>query len=306
MLVVVATAFYGYQWWQEGAARSAHRSKLLADTQTELAKAEPSNDMLSELMAGLVKLPGASTSSELLAAQAEIHLRRGRAERADKLFGALAASPTALPEDQRLGARILLKKHETFGGDAVDAQTMLQQAMSMAEAAYADSQDVADLFRAWQASIRLWSDRQKEFTSELQSGHADTPQGRLAALNASFQPAQHATDVADLMLDFGNLDAADLPAELRAMHIIVTLQKGNVPKALKVAETDLNRSPGVPAIRFVAAFVLHGCAMGSAADSPDRASFKRRRDTQIAWLQQRAPEGAPERQKCEMMLSQLR
>jgi hypothetical protein len=71
-LVVGIAGFYGFQSWRAGANRDAARSKLLAATVSELAKDAPDRDVLSKLMARLVRLPNASTSSALLAPQAAV------------------------------------------------------------------------------------------------------------------------------------------------------------------------------------------------------------------------------------------
>lgn len=285
-VVVGIAAFYGYQSWKEGSDRAAARTKLLADCKAELAKEQPNRDELSKLMARISRWPDASTSAELLAPQAEIELVRGRPDRADSLFGAIASSPGAAAADVRLGSRILLAKHQGSSGDPVASRSMLQQVQSMAETAYADSRDVKDLFRAWLASIRLWDPRASEFASQLRASHADTPESRLAQLNESFQPMRDKQQVADLLVDF-----AKPPAELRAMQTIVTLQGGDVPSALKAAEQQVLETPGVQGVRFVAAVVLHACVLGNNPGTPDRADFVRRRNVHLDWLDQRVPEG---------------
>tara|TARA_R110002072_G_scaffold46591_2_gene128910 strand:- start:96822 stop:97805 length:984 start_codon:yes stop_codon:yes gene_type:complete len=284
VLVIGSAGFYGFQSWQAGAKRAAVREKLLSDTSIELAKETPDRDVLSKLMARIGRLPDSSTSAELLAKRAEIELVRGRPERADALFGSVASSPDASPADLRLGSRILLAKHEGFGGDIVEAKTMLQQVQSMAEVAYGDSRDVKDLFRAWQASIRLWDPRAADFATQLKANHAETPESRLAQLNESFVPMRDKQLVADLLVDF-----AKAPAELRAMQTLVTLQGGDVPGALRAAEQQINEAPGVQAVRLVAAVVLHACALGNTPESADRAVFVKRRDAQLDWLDKRLP-----------------
>ncbi|MGK0153106.1 MAG: hypothetical protein ACI9SE_000050 [Neolewinella sp.] len=283
-LVVGIAGFYGFQSWRAGANRDAARSKLLAATVSELAKDAPDRDVLSKLMARLVRLPNASTSSALLAPQAEIELVRGRPERADKLFGSIASGPGARPADLRLGSRILLAKHEGFGGDVVEANTMLQQVQMMAEVAYSDSRDVKDLFRAWLASIRLWDPRAKDLAGQLKANHGDTPESRLAQLNEVFAAKRDKQLVADLLVDF-----AKAPAELRAMQTIVMLFDRDVAGALKAAEQQANETPGVQGVRYVAAVVLHGCALGSEAAPVDRAAFLKRRNVHLDWLDKRVP-----------------
>lgn len=286
LAVIVAIAgYYIYGWWSDSSARAANRAKLLTDTVAELQKDVPSADVLSRLMAGMSRLPDGSTAIDLLAAQAEIELFRGRAERADNLFGAIASSPTASAEHRSLGARILIKKHEGFGGDKIEAKTMLEQVLTMAERAYAETRDVDDLFRAWQAATRAWDTRSGDLASQLQANHQETPQSRLAQLNKNFEPIRDRQAVAELIVDF---DA--VPAELRAMQTIVTVHNEDVPGSLKAAEEHLLASPGTPCVRIALAYVLHICATGSAAESVDRAAFVNRRNQQLDWLDERAPE----------------
>ena len=287
-LLVGIAGYYGYSWWADGAARAESRQKLLADTRAELDKEKPDRDTLSQLMARVGKLPDASTAKDLLAAQAEIELVRNRPVKADLLFGSIATGPSATATDRSLGSRILLAKHQGFGGDVVEARTMLQQAMTMAELAYADSHNVKDLFRAWQASIRLWDERSKDLAQQLAAGHAESPASQVAELNEDFDPLRDASKVADLIVDF-----AVLPDELRAMQTIVILRRGEVPAALAAAEQHLVEAPGVPGVRFVAAFVLHACA--HTEEPADRAAFVQRRNVQLDWLDQHVPPGVPKK-----------
>ena len=283
ILIVAIAGYYIFGWWSDSQARAAARDKLLSDTSAELQKDQPSSDELSRLMAGMARLPDASTAFDLLAAQARIELHRGRPERADKLFGGIAASPTASAQDRSLGSRILIAMHEGFGGDKVEAQTMLEQVLVMAERAYRETRDVEDLFRAWQAAMRLWDPQSKSLREQLKADHGESPQSALAQLNMKFEPVRDREAVTDLFVEF-----ATPPAELRAMQTIVTMSD-DLPLALSEAERHLIVSPGVPCVRLALAYVLHGCAMGHPAESADRAVFVERRDEQLDWLDQRAP-----------------
>lgn len=284
ILVVAIAGYYIFGWWSDNQALAAARGKLLSDTAAELQKDQPSSDVLSKLMAGMVRLPDASTASDLLAAQARIELHRRRPERADKLFGAIASSPTASAAHQSLGARILLAKHEGFGGDKVVAKTMLEQVLMMSERAYGETRDVHDLFRAWQAATRLWDSRSGDLSGQLQANHAETPQSQLAQLNKEFEPVRDRQAVAELLVDF-----TTPPAELRAMQTIVTVHNDDIPGALSDAEKHLIASPGIPCVRIALAYVLHICARGHSEESADRAVFVKRRNQQLDWLDARAP-----------------
>lgn len=285
VVLVGIGGYYLYGWWSEGAARAAARQKLLTNTWAELEKEVPSADALSRLMAGMQRQPDAAMAEDLLMAQAEIELFRGRAERADKLFGAIAASPTASAAQRSLGARILIRKHEGFGGDKVEAKTMLEQVLTMSESAYAETRDVKDLFRAWQAAARLWDARTGDLAGQLRAAHADSPESRLAQLQPVFEPLRDRQTVAELVVDFDKV-----PDELRAMQTIVTASNEDVAGALKAAELHQLASPGTPCVRIALAFVLHICATGNPEGSADRAAFVSRRNQLLDWLDERAPE----------------
>ncbi len=284
VLIVAIAGYYIFGWWSGGQARAAARSKLVSDTVAELQKDQPASDKLSKLMAGIARLPDALTASDLLAAQARIELHRGRPERAENLFGAIAASPTASAEDQSLGSRILMAKHEGFGGDKVQAKTMLEQVLIMSERAYGETRDVQDLFRAWQAATRLWDSRSGELAGQLQANHAESPESLLAQLSKNFEPVSDRDVVAQLIVDF-----ATQPAELRAMQTIVTVHNDDLPGALSDAQSHLIASAGTPCVRIALAYVLHICATGHPAESADRTVFVNRRNVQLDWLDARAP-----------------
>ena len=87
------------------------------------------------------------------------------------------------------------------------------------------------------------------------------------------------------------VDFVKPPAELGAMKTLIQLEGGDIAGALKAAEDQANQSPGVQGVRLIAAFVLHGCALGSPEGSVDRAGFIRRRNVHLDWLDGRAPVG---------------
>ena len=81
------------------------------------------------------------------------------------------------------------------------------------------------------------------------------------------------------------------------------LQRGRIPEAKERAERDLNRFAGVAGVRYVLAIVLHACALGNPEGSIDRATFVQRRDQQLDWLEQRAPETESLRRQWQQMRS---
>ncbi|MEC8252208.1 MAG: hypothetical protein VYA51_12655 [Planctomycetota bacterium] len=299
-IVLLVVGFYGLQWWRAGARRAEQRRDLISDTRAALAESPADRDRLGELMTGLTMLEDAATSSELLALQAEIELLRGRPDGAYRLFGAIAERPGASAAEQRLGARIQLARQDGFGGDAPASAAMLQQVVSFSEAAFADSGAAADAFRAWQACKRLWKhERAAGFAAELAAAHPESREQRLVALSQSFDPTRDAVAVEDLVIDFGD----DAPAELSALETFVALQRGRIPEAKERAERDLNRFAGVAGVRYVLAIVLHACALGNPEGSIDRATFVQRRDQQLDWLEQRAPETESLRRQWQQMRS---
>lgn len=282
VMIVGVAGYYAFVSWSENQERAMVRSKLLSATY--FGEDGPSSDELSRLMAGITKLPDASTATDLLAAQARIELQRGRPERAEKLFGAVASNPAASADERSLGARIVLALHEGFGGDLVEAKTMLERVLQMSESAYAETDDVADLFRAWQAAKRVWDPRAMELAVQLKAEHGESRESGLAQLSTSFEPVRDSDAVEQLVAEF-----KARPAELRAMQAIVMVHKGDLPGALREAEQDLLVSSGTPCVRIALAYVLHACASGHAAGSADRDVFVGRRDEQLDWLDKRAP-----------------
>ncbi|MEC7724625.1 MAG: hypothetical protein VYD05_03845, partial [Planctomycetota bacterium] len=137
------------------------------------------------------------------------------------------------------------------------------------------------------------------FADQLAAAHPDSREHRLVALSQSFDPVRDAVAVEDLVIDFGD----DAPAELSALETFVALQRGRIPEAKERAERDLNRFAGVAGVRYVLAIVLHACALGNPEGSIDRATFVQRRDQQLDWLEQRAPETESLRRQWQQMRS---
>lgn len=290
-VLVLGAGYYAFTAWRGAAARAAAASDVLAEVARELDKPEPDGNELSRLMAALKKLPDHDTAPELLAAAAGIELARDRAERAESLFAVVAARPGATPAQQRLGARILLRRHEGFAGDASQARGLLQQVATYAERAYGDGRDPADLLMAWQAQQRLGARSAAEaIAARLQAEHADSPAARLVALAASFDPAGSGQALDALAAEFDRP-----PVEIAAMQGLVVLQQGDVPRAVDLAEAALRRAPSVPVVRYAAALVFHACALASAMGSTDRDAWLARRDTQLDWLEERAAPDDPQR-----------
>jgi len=295
-VVILAVAGVVVKACAASAAAGAERAQLIADIASEVQKQPADGSELSRLVARLQKLPDHETARDLLAAAARIELARDRAERASNLFGALASQPGASPEEQRLGARILLRLHETGGGgDVSGAAGLLQQVMAFSEAAYVDGHDPADLLRAWQAATRLWrADAASGFGKRILEEHADSPAARLVQLDRTFlerssEPgmAREVEAVADAF--------PVAPVEVDAMRVLVALGGSDVERAVTGAKALLTHAPGVWASHYVAAVVYYACSLSQAEGSAERQQWVDLRNAQLDWLLERAPEDQRER-----------
>lgn len=287
-IALLVLAFAGWLWLQQRAAAEARaeRTRLLQLVQSATTRAEPDRDELSRLAADIAACPDHETAPDLLAAMARIELARGRPERAQALFGVVAASPAASPEQQGLGAAILIRLHETDVGDAAAATGMLREAEALAARAYDASRDPADLLRAWQAATRLRDEATADrHATALVAAAPDAPATRLVQLATTFEPKTTSpAEVAALRAEF-----APIPPELEVLYVMLLLQAGDVRAAAAAAEELLLRAPGVFAVRVATAVVFHACGFGYPAGSVERAQWLRRRDPQLDWLLSHAP-----------------
>jgi len=297
-LAVVLLAVVGLivKAYAASAAADAERAQLIADIESEVQKQPVDGSELSRLVARLQKLPDHDTARDLLAAAARIELARDRAERAFGLFGALASQPGASPEEQRLGARILLRLHETGGGGDVSAAAgLLQQVMAFAEAAYADGRDPADLLRAWQAATRLWrADAASGFGKRILEEHADSPAARLVQLDRTFVERSSAPGFAH-EVEVVAAAFAVAPVEVDAMRVLVLLGGRDVERAVSTAKALLTRAPGVWASHYVAAVVYSACSLSQPEGSAERQQWVDLRNAQLDWVIERVPADQRER-----------
>ncbi len=284
-LLLLTLAALLWQWQRSAAAVAAARAELLQQVAAATDSGDPDAAELSRLMALLAQQPDHEVAADLLAAAARIELARQRPERAQALFGTVAANPAAGPAEQGLGAQILLRLHEAGGGAAADTVGMLRQAEAFALRAYAASGDPADLLRAWQAASRL-ADRVavQQHAAALQQAAPESAAAQLAQTAAQFDPQLPLAQIDALRAAF-----PVAPPELEAMRVLLVLQSGDVRAAAREAEALLLRSPGVLAVRWAAALVFHACVLGQAEGSVERAQWRQRRDHQLDWLLERAP-----------------
>ena len=278
--LLLALGFLVFQWLRGGAQRAAARAQLLADVMTATQKRPVDTGELSHLVANLQKLPDHEGDRELTAALARIELARGRPERAQAMFLPIASQPGAAPAEQRLGAQILLRCHESGTADRATATAMLQQTMAFAAAAYADGHDADDLLIGWLAANRLPdAEREQRFAEQLRTDHADSPGAKLVQCKQSFRLEMPLAEITNLRAEF-----AQPPAELDAMHVAVVLQQGDLRGAVATAEPALQRTPGVDSVRHITAIVFHACAKGHPDSPEERAAWVARRDAQLDWL----------------------
>lgn len=278
--LALALAGYVAQRWAAARERAAQRAVLLADIDAALASDPLDLGGLSRYVAQLRKEPDHATDRALRFGEARIEFARNRPDRARDLFLDRALEPGASAAEQSFGARVLLRLHEDGAASGKAPAELLAPAANAAEAAYAATRDAGDLLRAWQAAERNGDhDRAKAFAAALADGHADTAAAGFVAAAVVFDPAAGVDPV------LRAIDALPTPpAEGRAMLAFAQLQQNQLAAATTTCDEALARAPGVAVVRFAAAVTFHACALGSAANSPDRAAWSTKRDVQIGWL----------------------
>ena len=290
-ILLLAVAGIVVKTYTASAAVDAERAQLIADIESEVQKQPLDGSELSKLVVRLQKQPDHETAPDLLAAAARIELARDHPKRALDLFGALASQPGASPVEQRLGARILLRWHETGGGGDVSAAAgVLQQVMAFSEAAYADGRDPADLLRAWQAATRLWrTDLASGFARRILEEHAESAAARLVQLDRTFIERSSEPGIAREVEAVAGAFAV-APLEVDAMRVLVVLGGNDVERALAGAKALLTRAPGVWASHWVTAVVYHACSQGKPEGNAERQQWVELRNAQLDWMLERVPE----------------
>lgn len=280
-LLLLGGGWAAFAHFRDRAASAEARSAALQAIDAATGKRPADFDELGRCMAALRKLPEADTDRTLLLAAARVELARDRAEVAEQLAATLAAEPGATVAEQRLVARILLRRHEADLGEG--AAGALRQAQQYSERAHAADHLPGDLFRAWLAAMRAEHfEDGKRFAVDLQQEHPDSAEWRF--VNAANGGARQ-LGVAGIEACREGLE--DVPGEHLAMLANAQLDAGLLPAAVLSADAGLARAPGLVAVRRVAAVAYHACVLGSAAGAPDRADWVRRRDAQLDWLERR-------------------
>lgn len=280
VLALAAAGAWAFVVWQETADAATARARVLADVDAALSKRPLDSGELARCTALLQKLPDNDTARDLLAAAARVELARDRPERADHLFGAVAAAPGATAAEQALGARILLRLHEVGAADGPRSAGVLQQVMTMGDAAYRERRDAGDLLCVWQAAERAGNyARSNEVAKELAANHAGAPETKFVQFAVAFDAGLGVAAV-----DAAAADLSPPPVEAAAMRAFAALQKQDLPGAVAIVDASLPRGAGVGVVRWAAAVVFHACALGSAEGSPERARWVERRNTQVDWV----------------------
>jgi len=288
---------YGVKLLLAAEAASEARGKLLADVLVASGRETPDGDELQRLMAALKKLPDHDTARDALAAKARIQLARGQAEAAQETFGAQATQPGAAADEQALGARILLRVVEGGSVDGAAAGGLLAQAVDLAVAGHAASAAPADLFLAWQAAERAGRHEQANgFAQQLRDRHAGSPEQQFVAFALAFDGSQGPAAIDQAMV---GLERS--PAEGGAMRVFAQLKANEPDAAVRSAETALRATPGVGVVRWAAAVAFHACVEATAAGSPERDGWVRRRDEQLGWCLRQADVDDTRRQQIEAM-----
>ena len=277
-LLVLGGGWAAFAHFRGQAALAEARQAALLAVDAAVAVRPADLDELGRCMASLRRLPDADTDRELRFAAARVELARDRAEIAEELCVSLAAEPAATVADQRLAARVLLRRHEADLGDA--AAGALRTAQQYSERAHAAERLPGDLFRAWLAAMRAEQfEVGKQFADQLQQLHPDSAEWRFVEVARG---GARALGVAGVEGCRDGLD--DLPAEHGAMLAGAQLEAGLLPAAVASADAGLARAPGLVVVRRIAAVAYHTCVLGSPAGSDDRADWVRRRDAQLDWL----------------------
>lgn len=278
-LLVLGVGWAAFSHFRGQAAMAEARRAALLAVEAAVVARPADHDELGRCMAALRKLPDVDTDRELRLAAARIELARDHAELAEELCVSLAAEPAASVAEQRLAARILLRRHEADLGDG--AAGALRTAQQHSERAYAVDRLPGDLFRAWLAAMRAEQfEDGKRFAEQLQQQHQDSAEWRFADVvrGGARTPGLAAVEACAEGLE-------DLPGEHGAMLASAQIEAGQLPAAVASADLALGRAPGLVVVRRVAAVVYHACVLGSPADSVDRADWVRRRDAQLDWLE---------------------
>ena len=272
------------------------RSKLLADVEASANKIPRDSDELQRLMTMLKKLPDHDQAHDALAAKARILLARDQPEAAQGVFGSIALSPTATPGEQGLGARILLRVHESGVVDGAGAAGILEQVMQLAAASYRESHSPGDLLRAWQAAERAGQhERAAEFRKQLKENHAESGENRFVEYALGFDPARPVADLDDVLAD-----CLPAPAESAAMRVWAQLQANQLGDAVKTAEEGLARAPGVGVVRWAAAVAFHACVVAPSA-APEHERWVLRRDEQLDWVRRQPGEDEGRKKQASAM-----
>ena len=260
LLIVAAGGVFGWQWWSTRSAASAARNQLFADVETALAAGDRDSSELSRLVSKLRDLDPGDPAVRL--ALARIALLRKRYERAVELLERLTFGGGDLQE-QRTAAAAWLGWHASAARDRAALRSMLQDALSFADAAASRGDSAADHFVGWQIALRLGdAAAQQRYAEALRQRHPESLEARtVSRLQTSGDLQQPLAPVVGLCQEWG-----EPPVELALMRGVLELQYGlttDAPADLEraVARLDglLQQAPNLVEVRHWAAtghFVL--------------------------------------------------
>lgn len=209
-----------FVFWRGARERAAAVDEVVRAADAEIALASVDRDSAQAVLRRLRAVRRDASSAELDRAEARLLLRLDRTQEAWDAISALALRPGAEPDDQRIGAAILARKHAA-GGRSGDAD----QAIALATMHHDATGSVDSLFLAWLVAYRSTSVRRfAETRTRLLADHGTTREGRFVALSSYYL----AEDLANRLGIRGDLerfrslagDAADSSEHLIARVLV--------------------------------------------------------------------------------------
>ena len=282
VVVLVATVgVVGWQFVSKSRAADAEVDKLVGSVEAVLRADELDSSTAQAAIREIVAHDRRAEDARLIRVHARLLLAMQRLQAAWDALGPLALSMEPSAEDLAIGSRILKRLHALRG-----ETTLASQAADMAEGHHGATGDVGSLFLAWQCARRAGRGEDADrFSETLQSQHAGTPQGKLAAALAA-----ETTTVSDLLaleIEFlriaGPLDAALPPEEIGFAIAFLLLRDADkdgekLNEAITRLQDVLRTFPSDVDTRSMMAFALHS--------SGDQAG----RDAHLEWLLKNTPQ----------------
>lgn len=276
-LVAVAAAGAGGVWWFRHWQERQAVEQVLGEIEALLAEGEDQD--WSRLVARLEGL--AAEPRRVAVLRAHIEFARGRSDRAAERLAPLLAGGGATTAEWRLAAEVWLDRFARIGRTRTEQREIGRQALEFAERAAGGEGSARDLFRAWQAAVRLPDDAaQQRFAAELQAAHPGSLEARTVALIGAFQGGGEALPEADSLA--AEWDAE--PVELALLRGVGLLATGASADALRMLDPLLESAPNLVEVRNWVATAHHAVGLSLPADDPGRVRHLAVRDAQLDWL----------------------